>query len=517
MLEAKVFIKNIFQGVVSSVTNTQFMLDQEHNIYEGNRSQFAANYSLPKATVSFSVGVNIKKGGKIFFFFGKEIHLKRNAHTIKFSLVATPDKPEQFDSNVKNIQFRLIEPYFLLPLKEEDKIFNHLFSALKSGDWEYEFAQGVKSSKKNREKIKNKLENEINRIAEAKEKEHRLLYFRLDSNPGSILIVRLAKKNNKDGLYILTPGNSPSVTIYNFEGDGIRRLSYKVIHNFILTIRKWLKESSNSSSMYSLNDKKNFGLKPLDNFIKDLAPLYLDGLKLLANQKVEVSKTLPTTYYDLQSVQAGLYFSVQFLDDGIEKDTDKLTADFDRNNSDNVDGSDNQVAIQAFLRDGIPNIEIKLVEFEFILTGDERQEFIKLLVRNSGEIAKIMAKKSGVPESSYKTFIEGTDHQGGVVIFSSVIDKRKEFLIIWPGISNDKNRDFIFKCAKKVIDSTEVIDKKSIKKVMDLDTDTNKIDIDSGETETLGEEEVSIDTAITKDEFKMFHRVFNAVRVWRNR
>ena len=453
-------------------------------------------------TLQFGLEIVDGKRSLIPFFTSKSATRVNHGHTLTFSLVAVPDRPNPPVSD-ENIQIQGFQPPFLVPPQVQDDIARQVAQALRNKAYDFAFpAHGVPP---NQDKV-NAEAKEIDDAITPDNPERGNVVLSLDAVTPAYLLIRVTDKSKKDGIFVYQSNSPVPVTIYSFDNDGLDNIRYAALHQFILTLRRWHAGGAQpvpiGNVLTSKEDPSELGLVALTEFAKNVYEGYVDTLKFLSEQRddEQVREGLPS-FYDVDDVRGELSYSV-FYDEAAQR----LRFSFGPRKrpdgesvSDEISVVESKAFVHAFRRDDIPQVETRLMAPEFALTDQARKTVIEAMVSAADAIAM---EFEDLDRETYVKFIKDPAFQSEVVILLSYEGKvpKPSFLVVWPGVFQNKARDFVFTCKMK---DSKIED---IGPIMGLAKD---IDLDP----IGGTQGVEIDN----DQYESFHNAFHAVRIWRSR
>lgn len=503
-------LRQLFVDVTDAVSKAQRDFDgklQRDYLAECKTNGQALVYSIPRTSVEMKFGLQIKKETKKFLFFFSKKSAETQKHTLKFSLIAVPDPPQPVKvTNTTDTPFHLLQPNFLLSHSEEMKRYDELKTALADSNRRLLMFQPDNEFKPQKEiaEIEKALADEMS--------ERGMVCFRLDDVTHAFLIVRVTGKSQRDSIFILRP-EQKTVEIYSFEGDGNDEVDYRPLHSLAVTIRRWLQGATPLTETVDRKMLEKLGLKSLPELAESLRAAYVDGIKILAEQKVDSE---PPVLYDLTDVSAELSYTIDY------NSIDKAPFDFEKTDSNEFAFIQNRALIQLERTAQGVHTEIELAAPEFVLSGGARdsllsdfdsQEKDKPLEKLLEAFWKKYGKKSNESETSFKfrytDFIQNKLYRRNVVaLLSYKGDKPKaEFLVIWQGLDRkNQPRDFVFVYKKE---------DKEIKPIMALDEEISEVSLLTPLDSDNPNEESDID--LEKEAYQAFHNFFHAVKMWRIR
>ena len=510
-------IESLFEQMAAAVINTQTRLDLELGPNYLMACQTEAHrliYSIHRVTVDLEFGLESKKRKKLLGLIPAGKQNERHTHHLRFSLLAVPEAPPMPAADAdERVTFSVLEPHFLLSPEQERRVYDRLIGALESADWRFAFPNGADEPHSDKARVEAK---KIRQSLVKPEADRGMVAFQIDTSPASYLVVRVTGKGSKDGVFVLTPGQSPDVTIYSFEGDGVEHVLYQPLHEIILTVRRWLAGAEPSRLDYpeGVPSETALGLRNLELFAQMLANGYAAGLRLLSRNRDD--SAFPA-HYDLSDVNAELAFSVQY---GEPKQPQidfirRMAPDGRPPSSDEGHELVESRALINVRRAGSGlRVEATLQAPEFVLAGVARTGFLRIInSRDDGDtarenaetIANAFARGDERIARIYLDFLHALYYPGVVVLLSYEGNRPKgEFLVIWPAPYSEKSGDFVFSCERKG-------DKiQNVAAVMSLEDTPVGVRVRAA----VGNE---AKTDLSERQYEAFHNFFHAVRIWRSR
>lgn len=500
-------IRTLCLQTAQAVVAAQKILDEKMAAAVVNGELAQTNeplYSIPRTDLELRFGLDVVNGKRLLipFLSSSSATHERHGHLLSFSLIGVPEPPD-FPLSGDKVQIQGYQPPFIVSPEVEEHISRQLVQALRNKEWEFALpARGEPPTQK-------RVDDEAGKIIEAltpDNPERGMVVLNLDTVTPAYLLIRVTDKSKKDGIFLFESQKTPPAKIYSFEKDGVDDIRYAALHLFLLTLRQWLAGGAKpvpiSNHLTSTQDPSALGLPALTEFAENVFHAYIDTLQFLAEQRNEqqVLAGLPT-FYDVVNVSGELTYSVFF-----DESAQRLRFSFGPRMrpdgtpvSDEISVVESKAFVRAFRRNDQPQVETKLMAPEFALTDEARRIVLRALVEAADEIAQAF---DDLEPETYLEFIRAPAYQAGVVILLSYEGKtpKPNFLVAWPGVLQNKWRDFVFLC--KLKDSKI----KDITRIVGLAQD---IELD----QVGGVEGVSI----TQDQYEPFHNAFHAVRIWRSR
>lgn len=533
-------VKTIFRQAAEAVVFAQRTLDGELNPAYLSACEVRGHprlYSIPRASINFCFGLIITKQKKLIIIPKGDPRLEQQTHQLMFSLYAAPEPPPRLtvaaatttapDDAAEDLPpIYVREPFFLVPAKEEAKVCARLISALGSGlagSW----VSAVPGSSGGVKYLSQAFVTaETINIAKAMlntTSERGMVLFRYEGTPASYLIVRVVGRDANDSVFVLTPGAQPEAIIYSIDGDNTKEISYKPLHHFTYTIRRWLQgELPSTIEEHSEDTGLQFGLQYLQPFAQNMRSGYIDALRYLSGMEDVVQpddeparqRAQPSAvYYDLSDVSAQLSYSLEFKSNGgagaeVNLNFDSFQAADAQGQGDDVALLGSRVLIRAKRENNLPRLEVEVSTPEFALSGAPLKKFLGIATQSVEAIVKAFGN-----DRRYAGFIKDETYQRGVVALLSYRGSLKEeFLVIWPGEDQGRSRDFAFTCGldEKKVDDAQVLMLDEIAVVMRVSEPLAAVQIGTDTGGALGAE-------MTGKQYRVFHNFFHAVRIWRAR
>ena len=524
-------IEDLFVDVVDAALLAQGELDA------ARRSQPPDLYSIPRVSANVEFQLTTKTGGRVAIIFPAKKRADLHRHNLGFVLTSSPSPPEIpakiFSAGQPPLE--LVEPPFMVGQQRsggtegvsENELRLLLVDVFRQPGERARVALPGKQSRH-----KNNLSGEADKIERALAKpapSHGMLYFELATSPRAYLVVRLADKSRKDGLYVVSPGQNPVVEVFSYAGDGRKDVAYPPLHRLLLAIRGWLRGAKPSTRPAPKDFGQNFGIAGLQGFVRFLYEGYFDGLQHLASQLADARSPYPT-YYDLTKMEAEISYSVP-SEDAANRELEIAG----RPSTGNGAGSQDYEFIESSAvvkieRSGEQaTVRLELLAPEFVLIGKKRQAFVDLAEENAAEIARTIAghavKTTGPegppPVEKYEAFLKDPDAQDGVVVLLAYKGKRpsNQFLVAWPASGEEGARDFVFSC--KLVAKGKHLKVTNV--VMCVEDELDQAGLHGVEADESNDALVKLlqrnidDDDLSGKEYKAFHDFFHAVNVWRIR
>ena len=460
-------------------------------------------YSIPQANLGLRFGLDVINGKRslIPFFTSKSTTHERHGHSVTFNFISVPNAPTP-PLNEDTVRIQAFQPPFVVSAKVQDDISQQTAKAMRAGLWEFAFpAHGEPPTQ---DRVDDEADNIIDALTPTNP-ERGMVVFSLDAVTPAYLLIRVTDKSKKDGIFVFESGRPKPVTIYSFDKDGVDNIRYAALHQFILTLRQWLTSGAQPVPAEPLTigpEPSELGLIVLNEFATNIYLGYLDSLKFLSQQRDndQVLAALPS-FYNIDDVTGDLTYSVFF-----DEDAQRLRFSFGaRMRPDGIAVSDplsiieSKALVRVFRRNDVPQVETRLIAPEFALTDEAREIVLQALIKARGKIADAF---DDLDRETYLEFINGPAFQAGVVILLSYKGKvpKPDFLVAWPGVLQNRPRDFVFSCK---LENGEI---KDVERLMGLAQDL--------ELDPVG---VAEGVEITRDQYEPFHNAFHAVRMWRSR
>ena len=509
LAEPIAWIKTFCLQTAQAVVAAQNILDEKMAaaVSSGEQPQtIEPLYSIPHTNMTLQFGLQIIGGKRslIPFFSSKSATRVHHGHTLTFSLVAVPERPNP-PVSAENIQIQGFQPAFLVSKQVQDDIARLVAQALKNEEWEFAFpAHGVPPDE---DEIQDLINDEADKIIDditPDNPERGNVVLSLDAVTPAYLLIRVTDKSERDGIFVYE--SNRRVTIYSFEKDKLDNIRYAALHQFILTLRRWLaggaQPVATGNPLKIAEDPSELGLIALREFATNVYEGYVETLKFLSEERddEQVHEGLPS-FYDVEDIRGELSYSV-FYDEAAKR----LRFSFGprmrpdgESVSDEISVVESKAFVHVFRQNDIPQVETRLMAPEFALTDKARQIVIEALIDAADDIAK---KFEDLDRETYVKFIKDETFQSEVVILLSYEGKvpKPNFLVAWPGVFQNKARDFVFTCKMK---NNKI---EGIERIMGLAQDIGLDPIG-------GTEGVEIDN----DQYEAFHNAFHAVRIWRSR
>ena len=530
--------ENLFIDVIDATLLTQARLDSTR------RTEPPVTYSIPRVTADVEFQLETKTRGRIALFFSGKKRVDLHHHKLKFVLNSSPSPPEipEIPPSGQAPPLQLIEPPFIVGQSggaesrglSEDDLRQLLIEVFRRPDDRVKVALPG-----NQDNHKKKLSGEANKMEEVHAEpssDRGILYFELPTSPPSYLVVRLAGKSAKDGLYIVSPEQRPSVEVFSYIGDGEKDIAYPPLHQLVLAIRGWLRGAATTTRPAPKGFGQSFGIGSLHAFVRFLYEDYFHGLQSLAAQPV-VGRFPYPTYYDLTEMEAELSYTVPSGDSASsELEIGARTSASDSPDSQAYQFIESRALVRIERSKQQAIMKLELLAPEFVLVGQKRDTFVEWAENSAMEIAGRLAKheakttgsKEPQPVAKYEAFLHDPDAQEGVVVLLAYKGKRpsNQFLVIWPESGEDNARDFVFSCELDVkrerLKVTNVVmcvedrldQAESLGAEPDAETEAETGAESGAESDAQPDAE---ENDLTGKEYKAFHKFFRAVNAWRIR
>ncbi|MDQ3917780.1 MAG: hypothetical protein M3348_04830 [Acidobacteriota bacterium] len=511
-------IEALFADTARAAVRTQGALDyyaeQTAAAGGGRGDGFNTFHAIPRVSVRLDFGLQATSKERVLLpFWRADKRRELHEHHLEFSLVATPESPPPaFKAVGDDRPPQLIQPPFLVPKAQHDSLIDGLCAAMRGGRWDFAVPPGEEKPKES------KVFKEADRIRPQggntpdEDPERGMIVLQLQAAPLSYLLVRVTKKEDKDGLFVLSPLQAPEVMIYSFEGDGVDNIVYEPLHRLALAIRSWIAGAPPLRLNYESSDAAasptELGVMALRAIANHIAGGYIKAVEILSRQgpPAGLAAFLPS-YFDVTNAKAELRYSVYF-----NEPTKRMEFSFGPRLRPDGQAADSELsvvesraAVRVYRIDNLLRVDIELFTPEFVLSGAARALAMAGLDRSKMEVAR---KFNAINPESYLQFLTGDLFRAGAVFFLSYAGNVPEpkLLVVWPATFAGEARDFVFRCELQG-DDPETVRLTNIERVLALEED-----IEVGAT-TPGAP-AAAPPVLSKDKYTPFHNFFHAVRIW---
>ncbi|HEX8149841.1 MAG TPA: hypothetical protein VF591_21855 [Pyrinomonadaceae bacterium] len=517
-------IRALFADTARAAVRTQSALDayaeQTAQAGAGRADGFNTLHAIPRVVVGLDFGLQAVNQRRVLLpFWRADKRRQLHEHHMEFSVVATPEPPPPparvaAGGDLLPPALQLIQPHFIVPKAQHESLIDRLVAAmLDEQRWDFAVPPGEK--KPNKEKVV----KEAGRIRPQDgdppedDPERGMIVLQLEQAPPSYLLVRVTKKEEKDGLFVLAPTRTPEVMIYSFEGDGVDKIVYEPLHGLALAIRSWLAGAPPLRLSYRLSDAPasptELGVMALKEFADQMAGGYVAAVEILSRQEPPSGlNTFLPSYFDVADAKAELRYSVYF-----NEPTRRLEFSFgprmrpDGQSADSELGVvESRAAVRVYRVDNLPRVDLELVAPEFVLSGAGRRLAMAGIDRSKSDVA---GKFNAINPESYLQFLVGDTFRAGAVFFLSYEGNVPEpkLLVVWPAFYAGEARDFVFTCELEG-DDAETVKLVNVERVLALEED-----IEVGAF-APGAQAAAAPPVLSKEKYKPFHNFFHAVRIW---
>lgn len=542
--EEVVGVRAIFDGAARAVVGAQRRLDARapERLSRRESDAQALVYSIPRVSLDVRFALRVTSQRRMLFVLRRRGRSVEQTHSLRFSLVASASAPAPLSGDPVATPFYLSEPHFLLPPDEETLRFGQLVAALadprrrvfllpdgrtlKPGELDDE----IERLRFDFDKDKKFFEamTSASRPRGDKSRERGLVFFRLDTSPPSVLVVRVTGKSKNDSVFVLLPGSDdapPSVEVYSVEGDDTSSLQYRPMHLLGLAVRRWLEGAPPLRVRLGEGPPPALGLETLQDFALDLRDGYAGALDALS--RLEDASDLPA-FYDLTDVGAELTYSVSYDDDGGDELANPAF-DFEGTDARHTNRLIQSRARVSALRGagGAARLEIELAAPEFTLSGAARAQFLAFFDRARGAVFDrpivedllVAVAERGESTEAYRRFLGEPSLRRSVVVLLSYKGQtpKEQFLVIWPGTNRaGRLQSFVFTC-RKAKDDDEL---ELTRWLMGVEDSTRSVRLDTPLARRLPagvDARAAGDADLSEEQYQAFHNFFHAVRIWRAR